>query len=385
MLSSALIWDPKLAEFDLGDGHPLNPLRLKLAVELMDACGLLGEGRVIRPRMARGDELELAHSRGYIEAVWEASDWAASPAPGSGLGTDDNPIYPGMYEVAALTTGASIVGLEEVLLGNHRRTFSIAGGMHHAHKARAAGFSVFNDAAVAISVARAANPELRVLYLDVDAHHGDGVQECFYGSADVLTISVHESGVTAFPGTGFPTELGYGAGEGYAVNVPLPSGADDACFARVFESVIAPLARAYRPDVFVAQLGVDAHHEDPQTDLGLSLAGWSEMAARTIALADETADGRIAALGGGGYHVARIVPLAWAKLFSLLCDVDIGEQVPEEWRARVREEIGVEPPATFSADGGPTDTARAEAALEATEQAITEVRSAVFGYHGLEP
>lgn len=385
MQNAGLVWDDKLAEYDLGDGHPLNPLRLKLAVDLMDACGLLGEGVVIRPRMARTDELELAHTRGYIEAVWEAGDWAASPAPGSGLGTEDNPIYPGMYEVAALTTGSTIVGLEEVLVGNHRRTFSIAGGMHHAHKARAAGFSVFNDAAVAISAARIADPDLRVLYLDMDAHHGDGVQECFYGTADVLTISVHQSGVTAFPGTGFPSEFGYGAGEGYAVNVPLTPGAGDVCFTRVFDQVVAPLAASFRPGVIVAQLGVDAHYEDPQTDLGLTLAGWADLAARTIALADEMADGRLAALGGGGYHVAPIVPLAWAKLFSLLRGVDIGDEVPETWRGRVREQTGAEPPATFSAGAADDVRERDVSALSETERCVAEVRGAVFPFHGLEP
>lgn len=385
MDNAALIWDPKLAEYDLGDGHPLNPMRLKLTVELMEACGLLGEGSVIRPRMARGDELELAHARGYIEAVWEAGDWAATPAPGSGLGTEDNPIYPGMYEVAALTCGATIVGLEEVLLGNHRRTFSIAGGMHHAHKSRAAGFSVFNDAAVAISVARQANPELRVLYLDLDAHHGDGVQECFYGSADVMTISLHQSGVMAFPGTGFPTELGYGSGEGFAVNVPLPPGADDFCFALAFDRVVAPLARTFSPGVIVAQLGVDAHHEDPQTDLGLSLAGYAEIAGRTIALADEVAGGRLAVLGGGGYHVARIVPLAWTNLFAMLSGIGLGEKVPESWRASVRDRLGIEPPSRFTADGAPADPQRGAAALAATEESIVEVRRAVFPFHGLVP
>jgi acetoin utilization protein AcuC len=260
MRRAALLWHPDLAAYDLGDLHPLNPRRLTLTVELMDAYGLLGPGVVMPPRMATENELLLIHTSGYIEAVREASDWGSGIAPGTGLGTEDDPIYPGMHEIAALTCGASIVGLQEVLSGRRLRTFSIAGGLHHAHRARAAGFSVYNDPAVAIAVARLDRPDLKVLYVDIDAHHGDGVQEAFYGSADVLTVSLHETGLSAFPGTGFPTETGYGAGEGFSANVPLPVDATDECFRLAFDDVVAPLARAFCPDVVVAQLGVDAHH-----------------------------------------------------------------------------------------------------------------------------
>jgi acetoin utilization protein AcuC len=369
----------------LGDGHPLNPLRLTLSVDLMRAYGLLAHDDEVSPRAATDSELLLVHSTGYVEAVREASDWGAGLPQGMGLGTDDNPIYPGMHDAAALTCGASITALELVLAQQRPRTFSIAGGMHHAHRGRAAGFSVYNDAAVAIAVALKKRPELRVLYIDIDAHHGDGVQEAFAGKSDVMTISLHESGVHAFPGTGFPSEMGYDAGCGYAINVPMPLNATDECYALAFTQVLAPLARSFKPDVIVAQLGADAHHADPQTDLGLTLLGYRSLVTGIIGLADQLCAGRLVALGGGGYHIIEVVPLAWAWVMATLLGVKLPDAVPESWRDRVRPLVAGEPPTSLGAHD--TFTLSAEqtaAALAETQAAIAEVRSAVFPLHGLE-
>jgi len=382
---AALIWSPELAAYDLGDAHPLNPLRLVLTVELMQALGLLDPGVVISPREATEAELLLVHSGGYIEAVRHAGDWASDFRPAMGLGTEDNPVYPGMHEVAALTCGATILGIEEVLSGRRGRTFSIAGGMHHAHRNRAAGFSVYNDAAVGIAVAREKRPGLRVLYVDIDAHHGDGVHEAFAGSPDVLTISIHQSGVSAFPGTGFPGEIGYGPGAGFSANVPLPPFATDECFALAFDEVVAPLARAFRPDVVVAQLGVDAHHADPQTDLGLTLPGYRSLVRGLMGLADELCEGRLAALGGGGYHIVEVVPLAWAWVLAELMGRDIADEVPEAWLAPVRSRLGFEPPHSMGArDRFDSPPETADNVLALTAERVREVREAVFPYHGLE-
>ncbi len=269
-----------------------------------------------------------------------------------------------------------------MLSGNSRRTFAIAGGLHHAHRGRAAGFSVYNDPAVAIAVARAAHPGLRVMYVDIDAHHGDGVQEAFAGTHDVLTVSVHESGLWLFPGTGFPGETGYDAGEGYAVNVPLPPFAGDEAFALAFERVIEPIARAFVPDVIIAQLGVDAHHLDPQADLVTTLPGYRATVRRVIALADELCEGRLAATGGGGYNLTT-VPRAWTWVFAELCGVDLAEELPAEWRARVAE-IGLEAPEDLGAsDSVVVPEHEATAALLATGETIIEARRRLFGYHGL--
>lgn len=382
----ALIWDPTLAAYDLGPAHPLNPLRLVLTVELMEAFDLLGADVVISPREATEGELLLVHSSGYIEAVRHAGDWASDFRPTMGLGTEDNPIYPGMHEIAALTCGGSIQGIEEVLSGRRTRTFSIAGGMHHAHRSRAAGFSIYNDAAVGIAVAREARPDLKVLYVDIDAHHGDGVQEAFAGLAEVLTISVHESGLHAFPGTGFPGEIGYGPGMGFSANVPLPSHATDACFALAFEDVIAPLARAFGPDVIVAQLGVDAHYSDPQTDLGLTLPGYHALVRGIIDLAEELCSGRLAALGGGGYHIAQVVPLAWTWVLAELGSIRLDDDVPETWRTMVSSRLDCQAPASMGErDSFGLAPGACEMALALTAERVREAREAVFPYVGLAP
>jgi len=383
---AALIWDPALADYYLGPHHPLDPVRLTLTVDLMNEYGILGPDDTIAPRMATDHELALVHTSGYIETVRLSSDWAAGLHAGMGLGTEDNPIYPGMHDVAALTCGASMAGLEEVLSGSRSRTFSIAGGMHHAHKHRAAGFSVYNDAAVAIAVARATRPELRVLYIDIDAHHGDGVQEAFFGSASVMTVSLHESGIYAFPGTGFPIEMGYGEGEGHAVNLPMPPLATDDAYRLAFDEVVAPLARAFAPDVVVAQLGVDAHYSDPQTDLGMTLPGYRDIVRDIIGLADELCDGRLAALGGGGYHVLKVVPLAWTWVMAELLGVEVPDEVPEPWRERARATFGQEPPHSMGAsDRFDLPAEEAHVVLEQTRVVIREVRERLFPIHGLTP
>ena len=386
MNRAALIWTPELADYDLGDGHPLNPLRLILSVELMEAFSLLAPESLVSPRPATEKELLLVHTQGYIEAVREAGDWASDFRPSMGLGTEDNPAYPGMHEIAALTCGASIQGIEEIVSGRRDRTFSIAGGMHHAHRSRAAGFSVYNDAAVAIAVARQARPDLKVLYVDIDAHHGDGVQEAFGGSADVLTISIHESGLYAFPGTGFPEEIGHGPGAGYSANVPLPAYATDECFSLAFEGVVAPLARAFHPDIIVAQLGADAHHSDPQTELGLTLPGYRALVRGIIGLADELCEGRLAAVGGGGYHIVDVVPVAWAWVMAELSGIELDDEVPHTWRARVHWRLGCEPPRSMgAADRFESPAERAENVLALSAERVREVRAAVFPYHGLVP
>lgn len=383
---AALMWDPALAAYDLGEAHPLNPLRLTLSVELMSAFGLLSPGVVITPNPATENELLLVHTIGYIEAVREASDWGFGTRMAMGLGTEDNPVYPGMHDIAALTCGSTMRAIEEVLSGRKLRTFSIAGGMHHAHRSRAAGFSVYNDAAVGIAVARQRHSGLRVLYLDIDAHHGDGVQEAFAGSAEVLTISIHESGLYTFPGTGFPGESGYGPGEGFAANVPLPAYATDECFSLAFDEVVVPLARAFRPDLIVAQLGVDAHHDDPQTELGLTIPGYRSLVRGIIGLADELCDGRLAALGGGGYHICEVVPLAWTWLLAELGGVQLGDDVPETWRLHVRSRMECEPPTSMGErDRFDSPAERAERVLELTAERVREVRAAVFPHNGLTP
>ncbi len=199
-----------------------------------------------------------------------------------------------------------------MVAGVSLRAFNLAGGLHHAHRDRAAGFCVYNDLAVAIASVTAEHPGLRVAYVDLDAHHGDGVQEAFYERADVLTVSVHESGAYLYPGTGRAVETGSGPGLGFAVNVPLPPDAGDACYALALTGVVAPALRAFSPDVIVAQLGADSHRDDPLTHLDTTVAGQYSNTLAVVALADELCAGRIVATGGGGYDTFSAVPRAWA-------------------------------------------------------------------------
>ena len=386
MEPAALMWDAELAAYDLGDSHPLNPLRLTLSVELMDALGILGPHTVVAPAPATENDLLLVHSIGYIETVRQASEWGFGSGMAMGLGTEDNPVYPGMHDIAALTCGSSMRAIEDVLAGRLGKSFSIAGGMHHAHRSRAAGFSVYNDAAVGIAAARRNRPELKILYVDIDAHYGDGVQEAFAGASDVLTISIHESGLYTFPGTGFPGEIGYGPGEGFSANVPLPAYATDACFALAFDEVVAPLAKAFGPELIVAQLGVDAHHLDPQTELGMTLPGYPALVQGLIGLADELCGGRLVALGGGGYHIVDVVPLAWSWVMAELSGIHLTDDVPESWRAQVRSRLGCDPPASMGADDRfDSPIERDRRVLELSAEQVRETREAVFPWHGLAP
>lgn len=381
-----VIWDDDLAHHPMAPHHPLDPKRLALTIELMKAYGLVRDAEMVLPRRATVDEIQLVHRPGYVELVMESSDWGTGLHAGSGLGTDDNPIYPGMHDASAFAVGASIVAMEQVLTGRARRTVSISGGLHHAHRARAAGFCVYNDAAVAIEVARQHHPGLRVLYIDVDAHHGDGVEEVFAFTKEVMTISVHESGLWLFPGSGFSSDVGYGDGEGFAANVPLPPLAGDDCYRLAFEQVVEPLARAFAPDVIVGQFGADAHHEDPLTDLGLTLPGYRWLVEGIARLSDELCGGKLVALGGGGYNFG-VVPRAWTSVLAILQGATVEEQIPEAWRSWAPTLGLSDPPRTMGSDDTASEipAERASSALEGTIDSIRQTREAVFPHHGLEP
>ena len=269
---SAFVYSPEYLGYKLSDEHPLNPIRLALTESLIDACGLLDGPDVFRaePRTATDDEIMYAHDREYVDRVRDLGHAPryANPALDFGLGTGDNPVFPNMHEASALVAGGSLVAAELVTSGQALHAFNPGGGLHHADRQRASGFCVYNDCAVAIAWLRMLG--LRVLYTDTDAHHGDGAQNIFYEDPGVLTISFHETGRYLFPGTGFVDERGSGAGLGYAINVPLMPYTDHASFVECYDLVVPPLARAFKPDIIVAQNGCDGHAIDPLTHLHYS-------------------------------------------------------------------------------------------------------------------
>ena len=292
---------------------------------------------MVAPEPATETDLLRVHDATYIAAVRQAGANPAAYGGGFGIGPGDTPAFSHMHEVSAEIAGATIRALDDVVAGEALRAFSPAGGLHHAHRDHASGFCVYNDCAIAIAHTIAENPGLRVAYVDVDVHHGDGVQAAFYARADVLTVSVHESGRYLFPGTGRAAETGSGAGVGFAVNLGLAPGADDVSYGLAFDAVIAPALRAYSPDVIVAQLGADSHWADPLGHIATTVEGQYRMAARLVAVAEKVCGGRIVATGGGGYDTFSAVPRAWACALAALLCVHVPAELPDCWRLLAAE------------------------------------------------
>jgi acetoin utilization protein AcuC len=383
----AVVWDECVLGYDLGGHHPLHPVRLDLTMRLARSLGVLDGVDVIKPDPAADTDLRRVHHPEYLAAVRAAPTTHANLV-GYGLGTDDNPIFDRMHESAALVAGGSIRAAERILSGQANRAISIAGGLHHAMSDRAAGFCVYNDCAVAIAWMLANGVE-RIAYVDIDVHHGDGVQAAFYDDPRVLTISLHQHPLTLWPGTGFPSELGGSHAQGSAVNIPLPPGTDDAGWQRAFHAVVPSVLDSFRPQVLVSQCGADAHREDPLADLALSVDGQRAIYRTLRDLSEKFAAGRWLALGGGGYALFRVVPRAWTHLLATVLDRDLDPAVPipADWTAHAAQVAGNaalptlmtdERDATFT----PWTTGVTESPLDV---AIRDARRAVFPLHGLDP
>ena len=378
---AGLVLCPGVRMYDHGPEHPLRPQRVLFTWDLIAACGLLDAQDVSRLecRPASDAELGLVHADEYIEATRLAGHGEAGEWWRYGYGPGDNPIFPKMHEAGALVAGASIAGAEAVHDGRVDHAFSAAGGLHHAMPARASGFCVYDDPAVAIAwlLVQGVHP---IAYVDVDVHHGDGVQAIFYEDPRVLTISLHESGEYLFPGTGFVTERGAAGAEGTKVNVPLHPGTSDEAWLAAFRALVPPLVRAFGPKVLVTQLGCDTHVTDPLAHLRLTTRAYREAAAELHALAHEVAGGRWLATGGGGYQWATVVPRAWTLAFAEMSAAALPDALPESWIERVEFDLRREVPATFT--DPPVDGDRLDPETEAT---IELVRATCFPFFGLEP
>ena len=379
-MTTALAWDPALLGYGFGPGHPFNPLRLDLTVELAGAFGVLPPTLPFEP--ASDEVLATVHDPAYVAAVKAGITDVAH-----GLGTADNPLFPTMHDATALVVGATLAAARAVGSGAATHAVSIAGGLHHAMPTTASGFCLYNDIAVAITDLLASGVE-RIAYVDIDVHHGDGVQAVFYDDPRVLTISLHESGRTLFPGTGFPDETGGPDAVGTAVNVALPAGTGDPGWLRAFDAIVPPLVRAFAPTVLVSQHGCDTHALDPLANLLVSLDGQRRAHEALHALAHEVCDGRWLATGGGGYEIVRVVPRTWTHLLAIAAGapIDPDTETPEDWRVYVHDRTGTTAPlrmtdgreAVFSPyDEGP--------GADPVDPAIRATREAVFPTHGLTP
>lgn len=388
MAAPLLIWDPQMLGYDLGGRHPMHPVRWELTLALAGSLGVLDGIELFAPPPADDVTLASVHTAGYIAAVKRASVDAPPPV-GHGIGTPDNPAFPGMHRSAALIAGGSVAGALAIARGEVDRAVNIAGGLHHAMADYAAGFCIYNDAALAVKTLLA-NGIQRVGYVDVDVHHGDGVQAAFYDDPRVLTISIHQTPLTLWPGTGWPAELGTGAAAGTSVNIPVPAGTTDPQWQRAFHAVVPSVLTAFRPQVLVTQHGADSHREDPLADLNLSVDGHRDSYLALRELAESTADGRWLALGGGGYSVVRVVPRSWTNLLAIVADRDIDPRrgIPADWCATAQQaRPHIEPPTTMT-EGQPDGIVFEpwDGAPELpVDRAIDDVRRAVFPLHGLDP
>ncbi len=334
MTQAAFLYTPKYGQFDYGPTHPMRISRLQLTYDLAQAYGLFPPSQVSLQEVlpATEEELLLFHEKEYLDVLRAATEGLSIPHCWRfGLGTGDNPIFPGLYDWSALLTGASLQAARLLLEGEVGAAFNIAGGLHHAAAGRASGFCYVNDAAVAI--AHLLRQGCRVAYVDIDAHHGDGVQYAFYDTDQVLTVSLHETGLTLFPGTGFPEEIGIGKGEGYSVNIPLYPETDDEIFLWALEEVVPPLLEAFHPDVLVTQLGIDPHYSDPLSNLRLTMQGFLQ--AVKLLKGSASRGARWLALGGGGYNLAN-VPRAWTAVWALMAGIEIPPELPPAFLRQFR-------------------------------------------------
>ena len=325
-VKAAFVYSDRFGSFYYGVEHPMKPVRLRLTRELMEALGLdnLPSSRMVEARSATEQELLLFHTPEYLKVLKEANT-GIIPVGGSqhGLGYGDNPVFNGVFEWSALCAGASLQAAELVAEGKADVAFNISGGLHHAMPGRASGFCYINDAAIAIKYL--AGLGKRVAYVDIDAHHGDGVEFAFYDTSRVLTLSIHESGQWLFPGTGLVTDIGVNSGKGFAVNVPLPPSTGDEVFLKVFDEVVQPVIEEFQPDILVTQLGVDSFETDPLTHLSLTTNGFERALERFHAMKIPWV-----ALGGGGYDLSNVAR-AWTLAWAIMNDVVAPNIIPADF------------------------------------------------------
>ncbi|WP_434448161.1 acetoin utilization protein AcuC [Lentzea sp. E54] len=381
---AAVVWDRSFLGYDLGGDHPLNPVRLDLTVRLATALGVLDDVELRASEPAGDEEIELVHKPGYLSAVRAAP--TAGWDVGHGLGTADNPVFERMHEASALVVGGSLVAARAIASGEADRAVNIAGGLHHAMPDSAAGFCVYNDCAVAIEWLLRSGVE-RIAYVDVDVHHGDGVQTAFWDDPRVLTISLHQHPMSLWPGTGWAGEVGGAGAEGSAVNVPLPAGTRDGAWLRAFHATVPSLLKAFRPQVLVTQCGVDTHKEDPLADLSLSVDGHRAIYQAFRELVNEHGY-KWLALGGGGYELLRVVPRSWTHLLATVLDrdVDPNRPLPADWVAHATQIAPEWPlPASMTDGCDPGHEPWGGDAEQPVDKAIRDTRRAVFPLHGLDP
>jgi acetoin utilization protein AcuC len=348
----AYVYSDDFLKYDFGPSHPLTPIRLKLTYELSREKGLIDDQNitVLPPRVATEEEVGLFHMEEYISLVKQMSK------SGHGLlDLGDTPAFKGVYEASAMTVGATLDAVDAVMNGQADHGMNISGGLHHAHEDRASGFCVFNDPAVAIAYLKKKHRLQRIMYFDMDAHHGDGVMYGFYADAGVLDVDLHEDGRYLFPGTGFTFETGEKGAEGLKINIPMLPGTGDDPYLKAFREIVPTLVRGYKPEFIIVQCGADSHADDMLAHLRLTTRTYEEIITTLHKLAHEVASGRIVAVGGGGYNPANVAR-CWTVIAASLLEAHPTNDVPDEWKNSLRRSTGLTPPNSLRSEPSKGDS-----------------------------
>lgn len=375
-----LVYHDDYARYDFGEDHVLRQVRVRLARDLIAAYGLLKEADLVLPVPAEESAVRRVHTSEYVSVVRDLSVHPKGVSYEHGLGTPDDPVFAGMYEASLLQVGGTLRACGEVASGARGRAMNLGGGFHHAMPDRASGFCIFNDVAIGLRSLLEDRGFRRILYVDIDAHHADGVQAIFEDDPRVLKISLHEDGRYLFPGTGFTDEIGRGPGRGYSVNVPLPPYTRDVSYLYAFQEVVPPFARAFRPELLVTQLGADGHALDPLTHLMLTTETYEAVGMMLDELSKELCGGRWIATGGGGYEVTA-VPRVWTVLFSTMVGRKLEDPLPVPWLEECNHLVGSVPAEKSLRDQNrPPEEAHVPRAAKRT---VEDLRRIVFPLHGL--
>lgn len=337
---SAFIFSDAVLNYHFHADHPFNQKRVLLSKELLEMSDSLKSFDMLEPRIASESELALFHDKAYIEAVKQASKGKLSENDGLqfGLGTEDTPIFSNMHNASSYLVGGTLTAVDAVLEGTYNHALNLGGGLHHGFKNKASGFCIYNDGAVAIKYIRD-KYDLKVLYVDTDAHHGDGVQWAFYDDPNVCTLSIHETGRYLFPGTGNVSERGIKEGHGYSFNLPIDAFTQDDSFLEVYEKSLREIAAFFKPDIIVTQNGADAHCYDPLTHLCSTMKTFERIPLLAHQLAHQYCEGRWIALGGGGYDIWRVVPRAWAQIWNVMkTGKPAMGKLPSTWKDKWQKE-----------------------------------------------
>ncbi|MGA9225914.1 MAG: acetoin utilization protein AcuC [Mesobacillus sp.] len=341
---SVFVFSEELLNYRFNSQHPFNQMRLKLTLDLLQKMGAIEENQIVAPRMATDEELCLIHDPNFVHAVKLAGQGQlkGDAAEGYGLGTEDTPIFANMHEASAFLVGGTLTAVDYVMSGKAEHALHLGGGLHHGFRGKASGFCIYNDSSVAIKYLQE-KYNARVLYVDTDAHHGDGVQWSFYDDPNVCTLSIHETGRYLFPGTGNVNERGQGKGYGYSFNIPVDAFTEDDSWLDAYKNALTEVAEFFKPDVILTQNGADAHFLDPLTHLSSTMKIYREIPKLAHEIAHKYCGGKWIAVGGGGYDIWRVVPRAWSLIWlEMIENSNCYGSLPQDWIEEWKDKASVE-------------------------------------------